>query len=123
MPDLSGVEAKVSDDYGVTDTIVQPSMSVLSRQELMSSYGIDCGDGVDFGEAWNIGSEYMRYLTLKNLLSQTVKLTYTLPAGYCFHMDFPESVTLAPGSSKSIPVIFRPVKHVNYLDYITVNCT
>ncbi len=97
----------------------QPSLATrqqlgktLTREDRIKMFGLDCGDGLDWGVHWSPGGDYCKTLTFQNVTTQNIKVTYELPATRFFFMKFPEPIILAPGVSRSVNVNFRPVKMV-----------
>jgi hypothetical protein len=84
-------------------------------------FGIDCGNGILYrGGQWEPGGEYIAKLLVKNVSRKTQKFKYQLPAARFFSMEFPEVITLSPGTSISIDVVFRPIKLEPYDDFIRI---
>ncbi|NXO04903.1 CFA65 protein, partial [Rhinopomastus cyanomelas] len=67
---------------------------------------------------WELGKEMIKHLSLKNVHEKTQKLTYRCPSTRFFFTVFPQLITLSPGMSLSLPVIFRPTEKREYEDSI-----
>jgi len=95
--------------------------ATFSREERIRRFGIDCNDELAWENgSWSAGGEFRRVLVLKNVGQDTVKLKYTPPSTAFFSMDFPEVMTLSPGISFEVPVVFRPVRMESYHDFMEV---
>mmetsp|Transcript_4655 Transcript_4655/g.15410 ORF Transcript_4655/g.15410 Transcript_4655/m.15410 type:complete len:619 (+) Transcript_4655:538-2394(+) len=95
---------------------------LMSREDRVTSFGIDCVDALEWRK-WQTGGEYIRQLLVKNVSNKTQKIKYKLPATKYFSMEFPEVIKLSPGMSYNITVVFRPVRHEPYEDYVEVLTT
>ncbi|CAN0100049.1 unnamed protein product, partial [Heterosigma akashiwo] len=96
---------------------------VLSREERVRLFGIDCygpyGDGITYrGGEWTPGGEYVQTLKVKNVSLKLKKLKYKAPATKYFSLAFPELIILSPGTSEDIQVVFRPIVSEVYEDTI-----
>lgn len=92
---------------------------VLSRKQQQKAFGIDCGDAIVFGGGtWSPGGEHVQKILVKNVSNQTIKFKYELPQTKFFSMDFPELITLSPGTNRTLIISFRPVKYESYDDYL-----
>jgi hypothetical protein len=58
------------------------------------------------------GGEYVKNITIKNVVMKTQKIKYQLPQTRYFSMEFPETQTLSAGMKWTVPVTFRPVAKV-----------
>ncbi|XP_039553133.1 cilia- and flagella-associated protein 65 isoform X1 [Passer montanus] len=67
---------------------------------------------------WELGRETIKHLTLKNVHGKTQKLSYRAPSTPFFFTVFPQPITLSPGMSVSLPVVFRPSAKRDYEDNI-----
>ncbi len=76
-------------------------------------------NGISFDAGtWVPGGEYIQRLVVKNVAATIQKLKYKLPATKFFSMEFPDMITLSPGTFVTIDVIFRPVYNEPYDDFI-----
>ncbi|NXP06353.1 CFA65 protein, partial [Thinocorus orbignyianus] len=67
---------------------------------------------------WELGKEVIKHLTLKNVHEKTQKLSYRCPSTRFFFTVFPQPITLSPGMSLTLPIIFRPAEKREYEDSI-----
>ncbi|XP_027534628.1 cilia- and flagella-associated protein 65 isoform X1 [Neopelma chrysocephalum] len=67
---------------------------------------------------WELGKEMIRHLTLKNVHEKTQKLSYRCPPTPFFFTVFPQPITLSPGMSITLPIVFRPSEKREYEDSI-----
>lgn len=104
--------------YGADDKL-SASLPMLTRQQRIDEFGIDCGEGLEWaGGTWGPGGEYIKRLVVKNLSARIVKLRYRLPKTKFFNMDFPDLFKLSPGTFKAIEVRFRPIRLEPYDDCV-----
>eukprot|EP01138_Halocafeteria_seosinensis_P014521 gb/GECG01014824.1/.p1 GENE.gb/GECG01014824.1/~~gb/GECG01014824.1/.p1 ORF type:complete len:2571 (+),score=263.34 gb/GECG01014824.1/:1-7713(+) len=90
-----------------------------SRQERIKDFGIDCGDGLEWGGGtWKPGGEYIKHLPVKNVSTKILKVRYKLPKTKFFSMEFPDPLRLAPGNEVLLEVRFRPIRLEEYDDFI-----
>ncbi len=98
--------------------VVASGALLLSREERIKMFGLDCGDGLTW-KKWEPGSDNAKPLIIKNVSTAVVKLRYQLPPTKYFFLEFPELITLSPGVYKTINVNFRPIALREYTDHIT----
>ncbi|NXX38306.1 CFA65 protein, partial [Tricholaema leucomelas] len=70
---------------------------------------------------WELGKEMIKHLVLKNVHEKTQKLSYRCvgsPSTRFFSTVFPQPITLRPGMSLSLPIVFRPTEKREYEDNI-----
>ncbi|KFZ53528.1 Coiled-coil domain-containing protein 108, partial [Antrostomus carolinensis] len=67
---------------------------------------------------WELGKETIKHLILKNVHEKTQKLSYRCPSTQSFFTVFPQPITLSPGMSFTLPIIFRPTEKREYEDSI-----
>ncbi|NWW74377.1 CFA65 protein, partial [Climacteris rufus] len=67
---------------------------------------------------WELGKEMIKHLTLKNVHGQAQKLSYRAPSTPFFFTVFPQPITLCPGMSVTLPIVFRPSRKRDYEDSI-----
>ncbi|NXX36820.1 CFA65 protein, partial [Nicator chloris] len=70
---------------------------------------------------WELGKEMIKHLTLKNVHGKAQKLNYRCvgsPSTPYFFTVFPQPITLNPGMSVTLPVVFRPSEKRDYEDNI-----
>ncbi|XP_032841235.2 cilia- and flagella-associated protein 65 isoform X2 [Tyto alba] len=67
---------------------------------------------------WELGKEIIKHLVLKNVHEKTQKLTYRCPSTRFFFTVFPQPITLSPGMSLTLPIVFRPTEKREYEDSI-----
>eukprot|EP00392_Amoebophrya_sp_AT5.2_P008130 g8149.t1 len=93
--------------------------SQLKREERVSIFGLDCADSVVIS-GWQVGKEVQKTITIKNVSLTTQKLNYELPKNEAFQLEYPKGWALAPGTSVTIRLFFRPILYEPHLDYVTV---
>uniref|UniRef100_A0A8C9R8F8 Si:ch1073-349o24.2 n=1 Tax=Scleropages formosus TaxID=113540 RepID=A0A8C9R8F8_SCLFO len=69
-------------------------------------------------ETWELGREFTKTLTLKNVHSELQKLSFRPPVSTVFSTILPQTILLSPGTSFSLPVTFRPLQKHEYSDSI-----
>ncbi|MFT7819269.1 coiled-coil domain-containing protein 108, partial [Arapaima gigas] len=69
-------------------------------------------------ETWELGREFTKSLTLKNVHSELQKLTFRPPISTVFSTLLPQTILLSPGTSFSLPITFRPLQKHEYSDSI-----
>ncbi|NXR74777.1 CFA65 protein, partial [Pycnonotus jocosus] len=67
---------------------------------------------------WELGKEMIKHLTLKNVHGKVQKLSYRAPSTPSFFTVFPQPITLNPGMSVTLPIVFRPSEKRDYEDNI-----
>ncbi|NXL55971.1 CFA65 protein, partial [Chordeiles acutipennis] len=67
---------------------------------------------------WELGKETTKHLILKNVHEKTQKLSYRCPSTQFFFTAFPQPITLCPGMSLTLPIVFRPTEKREYKDSI-----
>ncbi|XP_075789053.1 cilia- and flagella-associated protein 65 isoform X3 [Pelodiscus sinensis] len=95
-----------------------PERSARKAKEKKSTFG-----GIEVTEAlhwhgWELGKEFPKHLSLKNVHMKTQKLSYRPPATKFFITVFPQPIVLSPGMSLTLPIIFRPLEKKEYDDSI-----
>ncbi|NWX33327.1 CFA65 protein, partial [Notiomystis cincta] len=68
---------------------------------------------------WELGKEMIKHLTLKNVHGKAQKLSYRAPSTPSFFTVFPQPITLNPGMSVALPIVFRPSEKRDYEDNIS----
>uniref|UniRef100_A0A3Q1HG52 Uncharacterized protein n=1 Tax=Anabas testudineus TaxID=64144 RepID=A0A3Q1HG52_ANATE len=61
-------------------------------------------------EDWDLGKEFTKTLVLKNIYSKLQKLHLRPPVSKFFTTIIPQIIVLSPGTSFSIPIIFKPLQ-------------
>ncbi|XP_030642525.1 cilia- and flagella-associated protein 65 [Chanos chanos] len=69
-------------------------------------------------EKWELGKEYTKTLQLNNVHSKLLKLRFRPPKSKFFTTPYPQTISLSPGLSFSLPVTFRPLEKCEYVDSI-----
>ncbi|XP_028847047.1 cilia- and flagella-associated protein 65 isoform X2 [Denticeps clupeoides] len=69
-------------------------------------------------ESWELGREFTKTLTLKNVHCKLQKLHFRPPASRAFTTLSPQTITLSPGTSFGLPVTFRPLDLCEHHDSI-----
>ncbi|NWW24601.1 CFA65 protein, partial [Falcunculus frontatus] len=80
-------------------------------------WGIEVPETLSW-RGWELGKEIIRYLTLKNVHGKAQKLSYRAPSTPFFFTVFPQPITLNPGMSVTMPIVFRPSEKRDYEDSI-----
>ncbi|NXX77510.1 CFA65 protein, partial [Urocolius indicus] len=80
-------------------------------------WGIEVAETLRW-HGWELGKETIKHLTLKNVHEKTQKLSYRCPSTRFFFTVFPQPITLSPGMSLTLPIIFRPSEKREYEDCI-----
>ena len=79
------------------------SLSQLCRGWFTCRLGVECCEEVKW-LGWRSGHEYTHTLTIKNLASDVLHLSWRLPSSVLFVMEYPEPITLSPGMSYNLKV-------------------
>ncbi|XP_028993480.1 cilia- and flagella-associated protein 65 [Betta splendens] len=69
-------------------------------------------------EDWDLGREFTKTLVLKNVYSKLQKLHLRPPASKFFSTVINQTILLSPGTSFTVPVIFKPLQRCEYEDSI-----
>ena len=80
----------------------------LGRKDRIRRLGVDCGDGLEWLANWEPGGEYTKTVVVKNVSTKVIKIKYRLPETKFFSMNFPETITLTAGLSKTLQAASRP---------------
>ncbi|XP_064574963.1 cilia- and flagella-associated protein 65 isoform X5 [Zonotrichia leucophrys gambelii] len=80
-------------------------------------WGIEVPETLSWHD-WKLGKEVIKHLTLKNVHRKAQKLSYRAPSTPSFLTVFPQPITLNPGMSVRLPVVFRPSEKRDYEDSI-----
>lgn len=80
---------------------------------------MECPDQLEW-RGWTPGTEYQKNYAIKNISTDTLRITYKQTASKAFSMDFAEVIRLRPGMSLPLKVVFRPLKMQQYSDHIEV---
>ncbi|NXU55104.1 CFA65 protein, partial [Turnix velox] len=80
-------------------------------------WGIEVAETLRWHD-WELGKEMIKHLILKNVHEKTQKLSYRCPSTRFFVTVFPQPITLSPGMSLTLPIIFRPTEEREYQDSI-----
>ncbi|NXP82591.1 CFA65 protein, partial [Ramphastos sulfuratus] len=80
-------------------------------------WGIEVAETLRW-RGWELGKEMIKHLVLKNVHEKTQKLSYRCPSTRFFFTVFPQPITLSPGMSLSLPIVFRPTEKREYEDNI-----
>ncbi|NXK96416.1 CFA65 protein, partial [Formicarius rufipectus] len=81
-------------------------------------WGIEVAETLSW-HGWELGKEMIKHLTLKNVHEKTQKLSYRCPPTPFFFTVFPQPITLSPGMSLTLPIVFRPSEKREYEDSIS----
>ncbi|NXY06369.1 CFA65 protein, partial [Pteruthius melanotis] len=88
-----------------------------AKKKKVIFWGIEVPEAISW-RGWEIGKEIIRHLTLKNVHGKPQKLSYRAPSTSFFFTAFPQPITLNPGMSVTLPVVFRPSEKRDYEDSI-----
>ncbi|XP_074001440.1 cilia- and flagella-associated protein 65 [Numenius arquata] len=80
-------------------------------------WGIEVAETLRW-HGWELGKEVIKHLILKNVHEKTQKLSYRCPSTRFFFTVFPQPITLSPGMSLTLPIVFRPAEKREYEDSI-----
>ncbi|NXM70139.1 CFA65 protein, partial [Serilophus lunatus] len=95
-----------------------PKMSARETKKKKSIFwGIEVAETLSW-HGWELGKEMIKHLTLKNVHEKTQKLSYRCPPTPFFFTVFPQPITLSPGMSLTLPIVFRPSEKREYEDSI-----
>ncbi|NWV71542.1 CFA65 protein, partial [Malurus elegans] len=72
-------------------------------------WGIEVPETLSW-RGWELGKEMIKHLTLKNVHGKIQKLSYRAPSTSFFFTVFPQPITLSPGMSLTLPIVFRPTE-------------
>jgi cilia- and flagella-associated protein 65 len=119
-------------EYGDKEDVI-----IISAEERLKRFGIEVAsfnpllkgnkngskaipsEGVSYlAGTWQPGGEYTQKLIIRNVSTNVKKLKYKLPSTEYFSMLYPEAITLSPGLSYEIAVVFKPIKYESYDDCI-----
>ncbi|XP_060910642.1 cilia- and flagella-associated protein 65 [Labrus mixtus] len=73
-------------------------------------------------EDWGLEKEFSKTLVLKNIHSKLQKLHVRPPGSKFFTTLIPQIIFISPGTSFSVPIIFRPLQRCEYEDSIEFQC-
>ncbi|NXQ83391.1 CFA65 protein, partial [Nyctibius grandis] len=80
-------------------------------------WGIEVAETLRW-HGWELGKEMIKHLILKNVHEKTQKLSYRCPSTRFFFTVFPQPITLSPGMTLTLPIVFRPTEKREYEDSI-----
>ncbi|NXD27312.1 CFA65 protein, partial [Spelaeornis formosus] len=82
-------------------------------------WGIEVPETLSW-HGWELGKEIIKHLTLKNVHGKAQKLSYRCVGtpSMPFFTVFPQPITLNPGMSVTLPIVFRPNEKRDYVDNI-----
>lgn len=75
------------------------STSATLHTTRIVEFGIECRRTLEWQPGWEPGGKYIRKLILKNMLSHTLRIDYTLPTSGVFLAAYPDTITLSPGTT------------------------
>ncbi|NXH29691.1 CFA65 protein, partial [Myiagra hebetior] len=87
-----------------------------AKKKKVIFWGIEVPETLSW-HGWELGKEIIRHLTLKNVGGKAQKLSYRAPSTPFFTV-FPQPITLNPGLSVTLPIVFRPSEKRDYEDSI-----
>ncbi|NWT90273.1 CFA65 protein, partial [Lanius ludovicianus] len=88
-----------------------------AKKKKVIFWGIEVPETLSW-HGWELGKEIIRHLTLKNVCGKAQKLSYRAPSTPFFFTVFPQLITLNPGMSITLPIVFRPSEKRDYEDSI-----
>ncbi|NWU32774.1 CFA65 protein, partial [Dyaphorophyia castanea] len=88
-----------------------------AKKKKVIFWGIEVPEALSW-HGWELGKEIIRHLTLKNVHGKAQKLSYRAPSTPFFFTVFPQPITLNPGMSVTLPIVFRPSEKRDYEDSI-----
>ncbi|NXT10599.1 CFA65 protein, partial [Prunella fulvescens] len=89
-----------------------------AKKKKVIFWGIEVPEALSWHD-WELGKEVIKHLTLKNVHGKAQKLGYRAPATPFFFTIFPQPITLSPGMSVALPIVFRPSEKRDYEDSIS----
>ncbi|XP_053803747.1 cilia- and flagella-associated protein 65 isoform X5 [Vidua chalybeata] len=88
-----------------------------AKKKKVIFWGIEVPETLSW-RGWELGKEMIKHLTLKNVHGKAQKLSYRAPSTPFFFTVFPQLITLNPGMSVTLPIVFRPSEKRDYEDNI-----
>ncbi|NWH89784.1 CFA65 protein, partial [Aegithalos caudatus] len=88
-----------------------------AKKKKVIFWGIEVPETLSW-HGWELGKEIIKHLTLKNVHGKAQKLSYRAPSTPFFFTVFPQPITLNPGMSVTLPIVFRPSEKRDYEDNI-----
>ncbi|XP_063256798.1 cilia- and flagella-associated protein 65 isoform X2 [Prinia subflava] len=88
-----------------------------AKKKKVIFWGIEVPEKLSW-HGWECGKEMIKHLTLKNVHGKAQKLRYRAPSTPFFFTVFPQPITLSPGMSVTLPIVFRPTEKRDYKDNI-----
>ncbi|NXW67838.1 CFA65 protein, partial [Hirundo rustica] len=88
-----------------------------AKKKKVIFWGIEVPETLSW-RGWELGKEMIKHLTLKNVHGKAQKLSYRAPSTPFFFTVFPQPITLNPGMSVTLPIVFRPSEKRDYEDNI-----
>ncbi|NXQ35424.1 CFA65 protein, partial [Alaudala cheleensis] len=88
-----------------------------AKKKKVIIWGIEVPETLSW-HGWELGKEMIKHLTLKNVHGKAQKLSYRSPSTPFFFTVFPQPITLNPGMSVTLPIVFRPSEKRDYEDNI-----
>ncbi|NXL72599.1 CFA65 protein, partial [Leptocoma aspasia] len=88
-----------------------------AKKKKVIFWGIEVPETLSW-HGWELGKEMIKHLTLKNVHGKAQKLSYRAPSTPFFFTVFPQPITLNPGMSVTLPIVFRPSEKRDYEDNI-----
>ena len=99
MPAFTGASAPKAAQAKLATVTAPPADSTLavSQPARVVEFGIECRRTLEWQPGWEPGGKYTRKIVLKNMLSHTLRISYTLPTSKIFLVPYPDMITLSPG--------------------------
>ncbi|XP_030310179.1 cilia- and flagella-associated protein 65 [Calypte anna] len=116
---LAEIQAKPqnSDSGQQPSSVCVRRLSARNAKKKAVFWGIEVAETLRW-HGWELGKEMIKHLILKNVHEKTQKLSYRCPSTQFFFTVFPQPITLSPGISLSLPIVFRPTEKKEYEDSI-----
>lgn len=114
MPTVLPREEEVN---GVTNNSLEPNVNRTNEMQNIMKRGLMVATCVRWRN-WQPGSEYIKYVLMKNTQLNVQRITYKIPESKYFTTLYPKQITLNPGNSYSLPITFHPQEKKVYEDVV-----
>ncbi|XP_039349450.1 cilia- and flagella-associated protein 65 isoform X4 [Mauremys reevesii] len=117
LPSANSVRSSIRQEKPMSP-LKPPERSARKAKEKKGTFwGTEVAEVLHW-HGWELGKEFTKHLSLKNVHVKTQKLSYRPPATRFFITVFPQPIVLSPGMSLTLPIIFRPLEKKEYEDSI-----